>query len=892
MNYILTIQDYLKSDRHHELGGKAANLFYLQTHGVTVPDLFCISSCAFKDHIQPITAEIAELLRSCAYDDSDALNQVSLEIKHLIKSIGLSASLKTQLANALSSLGSKKNVSVRSSAANEDGLKHSFAGQLQTWLNVPTKDVEEKVIACWCSAFSPGVLSYMHRLQLQVLHNPVAVIIQHMVEAKSSGVMFQADPRGHTHRQVICAAYGLGEGVVADKADADTYCYDGLSSQWNLEITEKQRYSRIDKHDGVKIVSVPLAWRKVPVLNDAQREQLLRQSSKIASLYDHYQDIEWTFDASDQLYILQSRAITTVMQGYHRVFDNSNIMESYPGIVLPMTFSILHLDYYHCIKNALRRLGASASIVTRHDTILRDLVGYLYGRSYYNIVNWYRILLLIPFFKGKIIKYFQQMIGSEATGTNQTETMALSSLERLRLAILFPVKFIVLLFRHDALVQEYFRRANALHDAMTGINLESCSADELIGHLQYYPRKYMECLSIPIINDLFSMTFMAATRAAFKRKKILHADSLLNRLLAHQHIESIKPLQSVQTLALLLVQSPARMNILQTILQQPEYNNAGKIVTHLNHVGETELASAIRTHIDQFAYRCPRELIMEADTYQENPYQLIRTILSIAEDAKEKLAVEVQSDPLNLSPLALKSTWLRWLVHKTRKTIACREATRLDRSRLFAKFRTFIRQLGSKLVREGVLDQAQDVFLFTLDELEAYRKACTANTDLRALANYRRKIVADWQAHHPQSQVYTTGLVYANKIPDKSHHDEPDAHEWLGAGCSPGQVTAAATIVFDPNQAKQIRGKILVTETTDPGWVFLMTIASGLICERGSLLSHTAIVGRELGVPTIVGLKNATKLIDEGEIVTMDGATGRVSICASNLTSQQKEVIL
>ena len=200
---------------------------------------------------------------------------------------------------------------------------------------------------------------------------------------------------------------------------------------------------------------------------------------------------------------------------------------------------------------------------------------------------------------------------------------------------------------------------------------------------------------------------------------------------------------------------------------------------------------------------------------------------------------------------------------------------RFARSRLFGIVRALFRRLGDQLASAGVLEQAADIFYVTTDEALGVVEGTGVTRDLRALVTLRRAEYAEFASRHPADRLETTGLPGRAPLPqDEATGD--GGHRLEGTGCSAGVVTGAAHVVRDPATAVARAGQVLVARSTDPGWVFLMISAAGLVAERGSPLSHTAIIGRELGIPTVVGAEGATARIPDGATLTIDGATGEV----------------
>lgn len=873
---------------HAEVGGKGQNLLRLVQNGLPVPPFVCLTATAYQKGTASVAEEMAALLDRLWSTEPRELPELSTRLQSLVARCHLAPELAAQLRR---SLPAAKTFSVRSSGMSEDGGCHSFAGQFLTRLNVAIEHLEEAIKACWVSGFDVGVLAYVKRKGLRDYNNRMAVVIQEMVAAESAGVMFQADPQGDRDKQMIVAGFGLGEGVVADRVETDTYSYHRKTHTWELHVASKTRGLVNDENGGTKMVILAPELGSQPVLSDDQRHQLLALSAKVSTVYAEYQDIEWAFDADGELYLLQSRPITMLPKGPQRVFDNSNIAESYPGVISPMTFSVLQRDYYHCMKDLLRRCGVPGFLREKYEDVLQHLVGYISGRAYYNMSNWYRVLLLAPYFKNRLVQNFEQMIGSDGCLQPTRDDPQIKRSEKWILRAIFPVAFFWNLMRHARLMRCYFKAADRLRHHTESLPYDSLCADDLIGHLHNHVRQFMPLMSIPLLNDFFSMIVMVLTREQFVRKNSEYTvadEALLSRVLGNQNIASKRPVLSLAHLAQQVRNQPDLKNILVEILAQKKPVDIG---LQLRERGFAEFAKRWQTHLTEYGHRSPKELILEMDTFRDDPRPLLGLMLQAVEQpAPPKINDDSEAEFYRHLAQVKYPRLLRWLVNKTRQTIVYREATRLDRGRHFELLRQLVRHIGRRLVEEGILRQWRDVFYLTLAELDQLRQGLASDSDWQHKIEARRAQELRWQTLSMPAQITINGLVGVErdtagggssgvfKRAPKVSDELAVGNTLRGSGVSGGLVSAKARVILDPSNAGDIAGKILVSETTDPGWVFLMTLAAGLICERGSLLSHTAIIGRELGIPTIVGVKNATQRIGDGATVTMNGNTGEVKI--------------
>ena len=222
-----------------------------------------------------------------------------------------------------------------------------------------------------------------------------------------------------------------------------------------------------------------------------------------------------------------------------------------------------------------------------------------------------------------------------------------------------------------------------------------------------------------------------------------------------------------------------------------------------------------------------------------------------------------------------KRLLFRFVLHNARRAIANRENMRFDRSRVYGLVRRMFQRLGKLFARKGVLEQASDIFYLTVAEVFGFVEGAALTLDLKSLVALRKAEYARFAELHLKNRLLTTGLPYLSPL-EELDKGLPTGNTLQGTGCSSGVAEGVARVVLSAAAAPAGGDYILVAQATDPGWVFLMIGSRGIVVERGSLLSHTAIIGRELGIPTIVGVKDATRLIPDGALLTIDGKTGTI----------------
>ena len=278
----------------------------------------------------------------------------------------------------------KGKYAVRSSCNLEDGDNNSFAGQFATYLNVYPKDLQNKVDKCFKSLNNKNVIEYLDKNNININDLEMDVIIQDMVNSKYSGVLFTANPLGILNETVIVVGKGLGKGVVEDRVDTTTYYYNLNDNNYYYE----------GKND---------------YINSNLIEELIKISKKIKEILGDYLDIEFAIE-DNKIYILQARPITTLNDNNSIILDNSNIVESYPGVSLPLTISFVKFVYSGVFKGEAYRLTRDRKLVDKNHDHFQNMVAASNGKLYYQISNWYHLLKFLPFSK-KIIPIWEEMMG-------------------------------------------------------------------------------------------------------------------------------------------------------------------------------------------------------------------------------------------------------------------------------------------------------------------------------------------------------------------------------------------------------------------------------------------------------------------------------------------------
>jgi phosphohistidine swiveling domain-containing protein len=392
--------------------------------------------------------------------------------------------------------------------------------------------------------------------------------------------------------------------------------------------------------------------------------------------------------------------------------------------------------------------------------------------------------------------------------------------------------------------------------------------------------RLLENWHTPILGDFAVMMSVGALRRLVVASGVKDVDALMNGLLCGDSgLESVEPARRLMRMAQRAREIPSLGAALR----------AGAPVEALAAArrADAEFAAAFDDYIERYGDRCMGELKLETVSLRDDPSFAVQVLRSYLERPELDADALAEKDRLlRAEALARVSAglglWRRWrlarILERARRAVRNREAMRLCRTRAFGLERDIYRAIGMRLVAAGRLDAAEDVFYLTVDEVTAYHEGRAASANLASITRARRAEYAVYATQAMPNRFETRGPVYhGNSYDDPGlapvDHEAAVLH---GTGCYPGVVEGAVRVIASPKDELSLAGRVLVALRTDPGWTPLFPTASGILVERGSTLSHTAVVARELGIPTIVGIPGLVSVLADGERVRMDGATGIV----------------
>ena len=790
------------------------------------------------------------------------------------------------------SFSEKDFFAVRSNFSAEDGGEHSFAGQFLTRLNVKREKVEEAVQEVFASY--AGSLDYKEKAnrgkeeycsqkqgkeelqekaeqgkaeqekaeqkkaeQRKVGSSVETVIIQEMLFPEKSGVLFTKNPKGLLSEMVAVLGQGLGDKVVEDQENVLTYHYfpgESLYQEGKLRdnYMGDEKDADLEKASRIRLENENFADSKKDhragtiVLTEKELKTLFTLGERIEQLFQKPMDIEFAIEGG-KIYILQAREITTLDTHLPiRILDNSNISESFPGICLPLSVSFAKEMYSGIFTSLGRRfLGEK---VSSYKELFQRMVGEFSGRMYYEISSWYDILRLLPFSK-KIIPVWQGMLGvsnEEISFSKKKPSFFL----KCRIAFLFCYYFFVSqrkMKELDRFFQEryasYTKQVEDEEDVKALFSLFLKMKEDLL-------REW----DITLMNDMVSFisTHLYGKKTAFS-------------------LETMKPVRALSAL---------------------------KTVAGKHGLDSEEYRREKKSYISAYGDRIEGELKLETRTFRTNEELLDRWILDALETEKaEKDCEEPSRSEKSFERKQRKS----FLYRIAESSCNNREISRLHRTRCFGLMRRIVDKIGEKTI-------GFDVYYLSLEELE---EMLFSGKDFSLKIAREKELRKAYERLPVLSRVKLLGKVDRDPLEgeirvlsyesfkgkgnkegigrdteegkgetERKEDGESTPRVFFGRGVSKGIFRGEVLKIKSLQEVSvaDAKGKILLSYSTDPGWFPYLNMAEGLITERGSLLSHSAILARELEKPAVVNIPNIMEELHSGDIVEIDGDLGICSV--------------
>ena len=884
--------DFAEAEYQGQEGGKAAGLRRCESLGLRVPPFFVVPTSAFSRHLQAgaIPAAIGKImleLEDLPEAELDRVSAVRSASEHLTSAIlhePVHAAVRDLVQARIEPI-SPGPWAVRSSMVGEDSTRHSFAGQLASYLYQDDVDtLITSIRLCWASTFSERALAYGLRIGLFPTRAKTAVIVQQMVDADTAGVAFSVNPTsGRRDECLITACWGAGEGVVSGRVDADEYAWSPGDGEREIKVPHKA--VRLGRRLGGGTIEYPIdeSLRTQRTLSQSEVRAVALATLQISTDMGIAADVEWCLRDGD-LYIVQARPVTAALLVHdplarELVFDNSNIQESFNGVTTPLTFSFASGAYERVFTDYAHVFGVSHKELVGFASSARTLLAFVEGRVYYNLKSWYAMMRLFPGYEQN--KEETEKVMWYLDGTVEDDSDDVRSLfDRLRL-VRVGAQMAFRILTVDREIQRFKTRFQNFYQSVDRASIADASLSELHATVDRLNRELRDHWEAPNINDFRVMLFCGRLRRiTSKIGGEISATGLADLLSGIEGIESLQPTKLLMHLAAHLQQDSR--------LREALAKDSPQAALSALRAESAEVSRQLDNYLERYGDRCVGELKLETVSLRDQPSFLVQVLRNYVKDdiSKRVEFAQVSGERCEnairsmrkLLPLWQRSS-LTWNVRLARRSVAAREELRLFRTVAFGVARDVYRAMGNRLHEAGVLDHPQDIYYLTVDELSAFHEGRSVSVDLAGITRVRRlERLRNEHSEAPNrfSALGSPYLSFSPSVEGRSEGADDDSTVLRGLGCCPGVVTAPVRIITDLSAELPISGEIICAVRTDPGWAPLFPSASGLIVERGSTLSHSAVLARELGLPTVVGVMGATRVLDQGEAVQLDGQAGTV----------------
>ncbi|MBI1223507.1 MAG: hypothetical protein GC180_12970 [Bacteroidetes bacterium] len=704
---------------------------------------------------------------------------------------------------------------VRSNLAMEDGDKHSFAGIFDS--SGPVKNKGEFLPALkkvFESYHSERAKAYLRENLLPVPER-FPVLIQHYIEADYSGVVFSTFPE-YPDEVAIHVVKGDNSELLSGSAQGKEYYFNKRSGEWISKNTETLSFLNALKDEVIR-------------LEDEKKKPL---------------DIEFGVKEG-QTYFYQMRTVTQPIPR-RVVLDNSNIQESYAGICLPLTFSFAKHAYATVYRQTMRLMRLKERQIEAYEDVLNHLLYSYKGRIYYHIENWYRGLLLLPAFR-RNKEDMETMMGVQEPVDFVEEDKRNTFQRLIKLPVLIQTMIRLLrafrtIDRDAGQFRQHFRDEFL---SFWKCDLEQFSQEELQQQWNHLDNEILQKWETPIINDFLVMMLNGRMKRKWKGEA---GEERLQRLLAQDmQIESMKPLLFYQELAREVRQIPDLLRQFQIDLPTHKW------------MAESypAIAKKVEAFISEYGDRVVGELKLETKTLRQNPDGVYHILRNFVED--------------DLSDLTAKETGLVETrdrsFHRLKNAIERREALRMDRTRLFGMYRRLFLEYGSRLNTAGMLESERDIFYLTREELSR-EDLWTQNW--KPLIDDRKAEFASYKDLNLPGHIVLPQRLSTSSVVMEG--------ELKGEGIIGKRIEGEVLVYQMEELVPNLKGKILVAPRTDPGWVPLFPGCKAVLIEKGSSLSHSVVVLREMGIPCMINIPGLCKCLKSGMVVDIDIPNGRIKI--------------
>ncbi|KAM3581080.1 hypothetical protein VKS41_006525 [Umbelopsis sp. WA50703] len=823
-------------------------------------------------------------LQTLAHGDLARVQEFGKRIREHLETLPIPSDIQNDIEEAWSRTGKDKSYAVRSSATAEDLPSASFAGQQDTYLNVRgLDDILDAVRRCWASLFTDRAIIYRARNQFNHQDVLLSVVIQEMVIPTVSGIMFTADPvSGNRKTLIIDASYGLGEALVSGLVTADMYqvCGEDIIKK---NIGSKKTAIYPLPEGGTVTKELSEEEQNSQALSDDLILELAAFGKRIESYYGCEQDIEWCLTAENEIYIVQSRPITTLFPLVDPLPDND-------GLHVYMSFG-----HAQMMTRAITPMGRSVlrTVVPVGHSTPGDESLWVATAASHLYIDLSRILR-VPAFGKNFPKFAVNVDERIALGLEEVvsrpefqkvppEKGMKMKLLRFAIPMAWGV-FLTLFVRNPKCAQT---DANALMESLVAkfeVQLNQGHGSEKIRQtqvllselfLQFFPK-----LAHHVAPGILAMKLAKH----YSEKWLGDSDeiAIINKALPG-NVTTEMGLR-VGDLGDIVRERPAVLKYLTSISDKEAFRKGLQDIQ-----GGDEFLGEFDSFLDQYGSRCPGEIDIGNERWAESPTSLISSILAVAKNTQAvgdhrrkhiQASEEAEAAARRIVERVRKTPWgyfksilMKRLVTVFRYRAGMREHPKFTIIRILYRVKKVLLEEANQLVNAGKLHDVSDVLYLGLSELHSL-VSNTFEGDVNLLIAQRKEQHTKDDTIQPVRVMTSEGeIINRTRKPNNA----PEG-AIIGSGVSAGVVEGFARVVLSPDNSELEDGEIMVCPFTDPGWTPLFNSAKALVIVVGGLLTHGAVVAREYGIPAVVGVDNATEIIKTGQYIRVNGNDGYIEI--------------
>ena len=851
------------------VGAKAANLSALSAAGFPVPEGFVIPVVIYNKFLEKLELgpKISRILDSLDYDDEGSLESCSRQIREMVLSAQIEFWVGKEFGEQFSAMAQDSLWAVRSSATAEDLPEASFAGQQDTYLNIRKEDIPLYVKRCWASYYNERAVAYRHNANLDQLTGGIAVIVQRMVDSRVSGIIFTHDPMDQEgKRLVIESSWGLGESIASGIVIPDRFVCDRRSGRLtHKEISRKLKAVYLS-HEGKGPVDLDEGQQTAPSLTEAEAHRLAEMGQRLEGFFGAPQDVEWALEG-EELYILQSRPITTIGHEGEILWTRGYGDEYWSDVTSPLFFSILG-NYLTEIVN-----HENARIMGYKDLMDLELLRLHKGHVYFNAAVLEGIFTYNPRFSRtkELLNYFPEK--DQERIANAPAKMGKRVMAELRIAVIDTDGMINKTYKAYDKWAKGFIEVCREFDARELSKLSDPELERAHRDFEKAFRKHYELIRYGMVTHSIGMNLMVKrwlTDWLDDRNGELYA-KLISGLPDNKTIKTNIALAKLTSIARhdqLVLEYLSKLSSAQFL---EVTSNDPRFATFKQGLGQFLEEYGQRSHTRELYF--PRwgdepalviDIVRSLSTAPELDFERMEREKMAERQLTEK---EVLARMSSIKGHVYKKPLFKAILNYAQIYLGFRENQRFYLDHILYRQRRLFMEFGRRFQERGWTEDQKDIFFLSQDEI--FEVCRQGRADIKGKVQQRRREFERWNHRLPPK--FLRGKVEFDDAPVLMGN----VLKIGGTGTSPGVAKGLVRVVDSIEHLAEVReDEILVTSNTDPGWTAVFSKIGGLVTETGGILSHGAVVSREYGIPSVTAVKNATKILRTGQRVTLDGNEG------------------